>query len=698
MDAALVGVPSPLQFALCDVSPTPGVGRAYLYQLLAEKEGGEVEIPTEILLWRDGVTKTTKGNFLLDDKARDLVWADWQERMHGVPSPSGDAPGSFDYDHDEWNPNLPGFLKKSAGSFDLARDGKDLWLVKVRFTELAEDMIRRKEKRSTSPAFDFEPKTGRFLRLYNVAVTNVPATHKQALLASLGAQGQLLTPPGLEPPPAPPTPPSPAPGAPTEPTRTLVQVPARLATVTGPVPFAEHPLDESESYDAEAAIGRMKEWATKDGKIDLEQYAQGFAYVAGEGEDFADYKLPHHDVKDGALVTVWGGVKAAGDAIQAGTVEIPEADLPTVKAHLEEHYHEFDRTAPWESTTDASASASATTAAPPPVAAPTGSLSMSTWYINCSAEDLLMFTMGGAADQLFLASALAQKCAAGSEEQKAFTAQVASNAKYMAELSAYAGKLGMKGLSEQEMASELDEDEMASLSVEAKAAFLGCAKYGLQRGVKTLSAAMIALGVDKTSALRPAILDLKSSLDEKTKAAAQTQASVASNTAAARRVLLTSMQERNLCSAAFAQEAEGLDPATGKPRVVMLSGKPHQVQPMTLSELQDYERRALERLAQAKAAGATSTTATTQLSGGTGSPPAPPAGSAATPPALPSAGEPSAVVSEDDIAMVIAGMEAMGEPCTRDQAIAQLKANKAGKHGVEAVAYIKASAPAPAST
>lgn len=692
MDSALVGV-SPLQFALCDVSPTPGVGRAYLYHLLAEKDG-EVEVPTEILLWRDGVTKTTKGNFLLDDKARDLVWADWQERMNGVPSPSGDPPGSFDYDHDEWNPNLPGYMKLSAGSFDLAREGKDLWLVKVVFTELAEGMIRRKEKRSTSPAFDFEPKTGRFLRLYNVAVTNVPATHKQALLASLGTQGQLLTPPGMEPAPTPPPTPAPTPAAPPEPSRTLVQVPARLATITGPVPFTEYPLDESDSYDAEAAVGRLKDWATKDGKINLEEYARAFAYVAGEGEDFADYKLPHHDVKDGALVTVWGGVKAAGDAIQAGSAGVPDADLPTVKAHLEQHYHEFDRTAPWESTTDTTASASATTAAPPPVAAPTGSLSMSTWYINCSAEDLLMFTMGSAADQLFLASALAQKCAAGSEEQKAFTSQVASNAKYMAELSAYAGKLGMKGLSEQEMTSELDEDEMASLSAEAKAAFLGCAKYGLQRGVKTLSAAMIALGIDKTSALRPAILDLKTALDEKTKAAAQTQTSVTSNTAAARRVLLTSMQERNLVSPAFAQEAEGLDPATGKPRVVMLSGKPHQVQPMTLSELQDCERRALERLAVAKASGATSTTAAAQLSGaGTGSPPAPPAGSAATPPALPAAGDPGTVISEDDIAMVIAGMDAMGEPCTRDQAIAQLKANKAGKYGVEAVAAIKASAP-----
>jgi hypothetical protein len=43
-------------------------------------------------------------------------------------------------------------------------------------------------------------------------------------------------------------------------------------------------------------------------KIDWSRYAQGFAWVDPENKDnFGGYKLPHHDVKNGWLVSVWGG-------------------------------------------------------------------------------------------------------------------------------------------------------------------------------------------------------------------------------------------------------------------------------------------------------------------------------------------------------------------------------------------------------
>ncbi len=733
MDTALLQSGG-LEFALCDLSPNPAEGRGYLYRPMRLSESGEVEIPTEVLLWRNGITKTTKGQFLLDDKARDSVWKDWQERMAGVLSPTGDPPGSFDYDHDEWNPELPGYEKLSAGSFDLGRDGKDLWLVKVSFTERCTDLIKKKEKRSTSPAFDFDPKSGRFLRLYNVAVTNVPATHKQALLASLGAQGKLLLPPEqivLEPPPT-------APAAPTPPAepppRTLVQVPitlnldpknmkpedmaqlqqdvaaavfkalnqaidsgipaaappapapepapapARTATTKGPVPYAEYALDDSEDWDAAAAEARLKTWATgEDGEVDLAQYAKGFAYVAGEGEQLGDYKLPHHDVKDGELVTVWGGVKAAGTAIQNGTVEIPEDDLATVKAHLEKHYREFGKQAPWQQDEGESAAARS---APPPATAPapaaTTRSNASMWYDSLSPEDLVMIRMGQCADSLFLSATLAKK--ASGEDREMFTAQMATSVKCLGELASYAAKLAMPGLSDTEVMAAVDQDELSLLSVEHKTAYLAVAKFKPLRGVQALSSAMVQLGVDSPDKMRPAIVDLQEQVKDRDAQVERALKLAGSNVGAARTAKIADLQKRGLMSAATAQEAEGLDPVTGKPRMVtlMAGGKPTPARPWTMGELEDFAKRAEERLKQGAAAQAS----LSALSGGSGvGAPAPSAAPAAQPPALPSPGEPTQVITEDEIDFVIAAVQQSGGTCTRDQAMAQLKKNKAGLFG-----------------
>lgn len=61
------------------------------------------------------------------------------------------------------------------------------------------------------------------------------------------------------------------------------------------------------------------------------------------------YKLPHH--KADTYHTNLKAVMAAGNAVMGarGGVEIPKYDMDAVKAHLQKHYHEFGRTAPWES-------------------------------------------------------------------------------------------------------------------------------------------------------------------------------------------------------------------------------------------------------------------------------------------------------------------------------------------------------------
>lgn len=122
----------------------------------------------------------------------------------------------------------------------------------------------------------------------------------------------------------------------------------------GAVAFKKTPADDSDTWDADAARGRLAKWASSDGsgdkdKIDWSKYAQGFAWVDPEQkENFGGYKLPHHDVKDGKLVSVWGGVQGAMNALLGGRggTNIPEGDRKAVYNHLVKEYKLHGKEAP----------------------------------------------------------------------------------------------------------------------------------------------------------------------------------------------------------------------------------------------------------------------------------------------------------------------------------------------------------------
>ncbi|MEM3383857.1 MAG: hypothetical protein QW698_07470 [Nitrososphaerales archaeon] len=110
---------------------------------------------------------------------------------------------------------------------------------------------------------------------------------------------------------------------------------------------------EDYEWDADRAEKRIRAWSGGPEKenIDWSKYRQGFAwYDEKNPENFESYKLPHHDIIDNELCTVWRGVVAAAGAIMGarGGVDIPNDDLPQVKAHIANHYHQFDKRAPWE--------------------------------------------------------------------------------------------------------------------------------------------------------------------------------------------------------------------------------------------------------------------------------------------------------------------------------------------------------------
>ncbi len=129
-----------------------------------------------------------------------------------------------------------------------------------------------------------------------------------------------------------------------------------MKEVKGAVPSHSPPGVERGGWDKNAAIARLRKWASSDGsgdkdKIDWNKYAKGFAwYDSNDRENFGAYKLPHHDVVDGRLVTVWEGVAAAMAALRGarGGVDIPQSDRPAVYRHLARHYRQFGREPPGE--------------------------------------------------------------------------------------------------------------------------------------------------------------------------------------------------------------------------------------------------------------------------------------------------------------------------------------------------------------
>ncbi len=110
----------------------------------------------------------------------------------------------------------------------------------------------------------------------------------------------------------------------------------------GPIPPHRSPgiADEDEPWDGPGEVARAE---------GAEALRRMHAWVDSNGDPDAksSYKLPHHRAADGYLVP--RGLFAAAAALQGGRggVDIPAADVPGVKRHLEEHYRELDRTAPW---------------------------------------------------------------------------------------------------------------------------------------------------------------------------------------------------------------------------------------------------------------------------------------------------------------------------------------------------------------
>jgi phage I-like protein len=129
----------------------------------------------------------------------------------------------------------------------------------------------------------------------------------------------------------------------------LVLMSTRLITCRA-VPYAAAPVVDG-PWDASAAEQRLRKWAGVDGDNPpasaWHKYAEGFAIVEGAGDKLGAFKLPHHDIRDGKLVTVKKGVEAAIGALNGarGGMSISPSEKASALAHLEKHREQFEKTA-----------------------------------------------------------------------------------------------------------------------------------------------------------------------------------------------------------------------------------------------------------------------------------------------------------------------------------------------------------------
>lgn len=124
------------------------------------------EPPTEFQIFAAGVNKTRKGDFLFDEKAAELVMAAYQEHA---------TLGMIDLEHLALDDTHPNFDPDARGWYRLeVRDGA-LWAVGVTWTPNGAERLKSRTQIYFSPAFDTDEE-GRITRLFNIAITALPAT------------------------------------------------------------------------------------------------------------------------------------------------------------------------------------------------------------------------------------------------------------------------------------------------------------------------------------------------------------------------------------------------------------------------------------------------------------------------------------------------------------------------------------------
>lgn len=114
------------------------------------------------------------------------------------------------------------------------------------------------------------------------------------------------------------------------------------ALLLGSLPIAEN----SHSWNAATAIGRIKKWAggPEKEKINWSRYRKAFFwYNESDPENFGSYKLPFVDVVNGHLIAVPKGIEAAAEKLD----DVPEEQREAVQDRIALYFRKLNENPPW---------------------------------------------------------------------------------------------------------------------------------------------------------------------------------------------------------------------------------------------------------------------------------------------------------------------------------------------------------------
>ncbi len=137
--------------------------------------------PSEFRLFKAGANETTKGLFLFDTKAAELVMAAWRAYGNDL---------AIDLEHLSLSPESRAYDPDARGWFKLAvRDG-ELWAVDVRWAPDGARRLSEKTQRYISPAFCTD-EDNRVTEIVNIALVAMPATHGTPALVAAGRRPRM---------------------------------------------------------------------------------------------------------------------------------------------------------------------------------------------------------------------------------------------------------------------------------------------------------------------------------------------------------------------------------------------------------------------------------------------------------------------------------------------------------------------------
>jgi len=137
--------------------------------------------PRRLRIWAFGRVESSKGAFLFDRKAAASVMRAY--RRHGNLL-------CFDYEHKAIESGTRPGDGKSAAWFKLELCEDGLYATDIRWTDKASAEISAREWLYWSPAFASD-KAGRITELVNIALTNIPATHRLKPLVAASRKGTM---------------------------------------------------------------------------------------------------------------------------------------------------------------------------------------------------------------------------------------------------------------------------------------------------------------------------------------------------------------------------------------------------------------------------------------------------------------------------------------------------------------------------